>query len=349
MRAAEEASPCLTSTPASSPSGSGSAPAFWGRGSASTAGKEKIRAQAVTGHKIRAWPWSSLDRDAEPPPLGINPVQHPRKRYALAHVLGAADPGDGALESEAKPSVRHGAVAAEVQIPFERLAWETVGGNPLLEGLQVVLALPASDDLTHSFGGQDVHAERQTLIRRIPLHVKGLHGAWIAMDQDRPVEAGGDGRLVSRSEIVPPFEGEPFQEEELHRLIVREAGEGGLDRLELRDVALEDLELRAAILEDVLHHRQDHALRQLHDVRQLRIGHLRLDHPELGEVAAGLGFFGPEGGPEAIHLAKCHGPRLHVELAALREVALVIEVLHFEQVGGPLAGAGSEDRRIEAH
>ena len=55
-----------------------------------------------------------------------------------------------------------------------------------------------------------------------------------------------------------------------------------------------------------------------------RIGDLGLDHPELGEVAAGLGFFRAEGGAEAVDLAEGEGGGLDVELAGLGEVGLVV-------------------------
>ena len=38
---------------------------------------------------------------------GIDAMQHTRKRNALAHVLGAAEPRNRTLESEAEAGVRH--------------------------------------------------------------------------------------------------------------------------------------------------------------------------------------------------------------------------------------------------
>ena len=40
-----------------------------------------------------------------------------------------------------------------------------------------------------------------------------------------------------------------------------------------------------------------------HEAVEVEVGDFGLDHPELGEVAAGLGFFGAEGGAEAVDLA----------------------------------------------
>ncbi len=43
-------------------------------------------------------------------------------------------------------------------------------------------------------------------------------------------------------------------------------------------------------------------------------GDLRLDHPELGQVARGVGVLGAEGGAEGVHVAHGEAVRLHVEL-----------------------------------
>ena len=86
-----------------------------------------------------------------------------------------------------------------------------------------------------------------------------------------------------------------------------------------------------------------------HEAVEVEVGLLGLDHPELGEVAAGFGFFGAEGGAEAVDLAERERGGLDVELAGLREVGhLFIEVLHLEEVGGAFAGVGCEDGRVGA-
>ena len=78
-------------------------------------------------------------------------------------------------------------------------------------------------------------------------------------------------------------------------------------------------------------------------------GYFGFDHPELGEVAAGLGFFGAEGGAEAVDLAEGEGGGFDVELAGLGEVGLVVvEVVHLEELGGAFAGVGGEDGWIGA-
>ena len=50
-----------------------------------------------------------------------------------------------------------------------------------------------------------------------------------------------------------------------------------------------------------------------------QIGHLRLDHPELGQVAAGLRLFRAEGRAEAVDLAQRQSRGLDIKLAGLRQ------------------------------
>ncbi len=100
------------------------------------------------------------------------------------------------------------------------------------------------------------------------------------------------------------------------------------------------------MVEDALHDEQDEVLAEPDDVLEGGEGDLGLDHPELDEVAAGLGFLGPEGRAEAVDLAEGHGRRLVVELAALAEVGLLVEVLGLEKGRRPLAGARRQDGRV---
>ena len=128
--------------------------------------------------------------------------------------------------------------------------------------------------------------------------------------------------------------------------VVAQAREGRLDRLQFRDVALDHLEVGHAALEHAADDEAEEVFGQRHQVIEAGIGELRLDHPELGEVAAGLGFFRAEGGAEAVDLAEGERGALDVELAALGEEGLVAEVVHREERRGAFARGGREDRRI---
>src|SRR5262245_54365759 len=92
----------------------------------------------------------------------------------------------------------------------------------------------------------------------------------------------------------------------------------------------------------------EEVLGQLHVLVESGERHLRLDHPELGQMAPRLGLLRAERGTEDVHLAEGEGARLGVELAALREIRRLAEVLYREQRGGALARGRRQDRRIEA-
>ncbi len=91
-----------------------------------------------------------------------------------------------------------------------------------------------------------------------------------------------------------------------------------------------------------------HVFSKLLHVFKRRVGHFRLDHPELGEMAAGLGFLGAEGRAESVDLAERHGGGFVIKLAGLRQVGLgVLEIVHFEQRGGAFAGRRRENGCID--
>ena len=107
----------------------------------------------------------------------------------------------------------------------------------------------------------------------------------------------------------------------------------------LVDEGVEELHLvRAAFehgVDDILHHR----LHALEIVVQIGEGHLRLDHPELGGVALGVGDLGAEGGAEGVHIAEGHGKVFGVELTGDGQVGGLSEkVLAEIDAAGLLAG-----------
>ena len=104
---------------------------------------------------------------------------------------------------------------------------------------------------------------------------------------------------------------------------------------------------RARFFTHGLHDGADEALAELHHVVEMRVGGFGLEHPEFGEVAARLGFFGAKRGAEGVDLAERGGRRFDVKLAGLREVGLlVVNVIHFEKGGGAFAGGGRENGRV---
>jgi hypothetical protein len=101
-----------------------------------------------------------------------------------------------------------------------------------------------------------------------------------------------------------------------------QARERPLHPFELRGVALDHLEVLATAVQHARHRPHEQALLELDDVLERGPRPLRLHHPELDQVPARLALLGAERGAETVHAAERHGRGLHVELAALRQVAL---------------------------
>ena len=74
---------------------------------------------------------------------------------------------------------------------------------------------------------------------------------------------------------------------------------------------------------------------------QVGEGDLRLDHPELGQVAARVRVLGPEGGPEGVDARERQAVGLHVELTGDREEGRAAEeVLSEVDVASRRSAAG---------
>ena len=91
---------------------------------------------------------------------------------------------------------------------------------------------------------------------------------------------------------------------------------------------IEKLQLTRAVFHNVANDVLDHRLGGIHVVTQVGKSHLRLDHPELGGVALGVGVLGAEGGAKGVDVTEGHGEVLGVELAGNGQVGgLAEEVL----------------------
>ena len=182
-------------------------------------------------------------------------------------------------------------------------------------------------------------------------------------------------RLQVRAPVHPVLEPVVVLFQDLHRLGVADPGEiGGGHVLQpgleaLIHEAVEEVDLIRAALQhpgdDVL----DHGLGNVHITGQVAEGHLRLDHPELGGVALGVGVLGPEGGAEGIHIAEGHGEVLGVQLAghgeagflaeeilavvhlALRGLGHIVQVQggHLEHLACALAVGPGDDGGVDIH
>lgn len=118
-----------------------------------------------------------------------------------------------------------------------------------------------------------------------------------------------------------------FGGQEVHRLLIADARKRfAYERVQPRgellvhEAAAEELKVPSAGAPRLAHNVLDVQLRVVHDVLQVREGHLRLDHVELGEMALGLGVLRAERGPCACVGAGVtrHGPQGHRTRCSLR-------------------------------
>ena len=107
-------------------------------------------------------------------------------------------------------------------------------------------------------------------------------------------------------------------------------------------------QLRRAVLQHALHDVGEEVFGQLQQAVEIAEGDFRLDHPELGQMAAGLRFFRAEGRAEAVDLAQRERRGLDVKLAGLGEKRRIAEVVDREERRGAFAGRRCEDGRIGA-
>src|SRR6266851_4595219 len=275
--------------------------------------------------------------------LRIHAVNHAREGDDLANVLGAANPGDGALEAHSEAGVGNAAVAAQVEIPLKSFFGEVVLAEALQEQIVIMDALAAADDFAVTFRGDHVEGEGEFRALGVRLHVKGFDRRWIAMDQHRTVEGTGDDGLFVAAEVVAEFGGIAVLVEERDRIFIADARERGACVFKLGGVALERFAFARFVFQDGLHDGGDQAFAEGHGFIELDVSGFGLEHPEFGEVTAGFGFFGAERGAKRVDLAEGHGDSFGVELAALRQVRfLVVDVVDFKKGGGAFAGGGSE-------
>src|SRR5215510_5960948 len=81
------------------------------------------------------------------PTLRIDAGQSTSERNCFADVFQAADPSDGALNSHSETGMRHTAVLAQIQIPFEGFFRKVVFLNALTQQVVIADALRSADDL----------------------------------------------------------------------------------------------------------------------------------------------------------------------------------------------------------
>ena len=83
------------------------------------------------------------------------------------------------------------------------------------------------------------------------------------------VELFGEQRFVGAAEIAAPLDLAALGLQNLHRIVVAHARKGRLNRFQLGDVALQALQLLAAVLQHAAHDKDDHLFGHALDVFQV--------------------------------------------------------------------------------
>ena len=143
--------------------------------------------------------------------------------------------------------------------------------------------------------GDHVDAERVAVVFGIGLHVEGLYvGRVTVQPHDRAVELRAGPGFVGRAEVVPVDKGR-FKVpvlvglvEHLGCVVVAQARERRQDSFEFGAIAAYNFKLGRAVLEDALHDVAEEVFGKFEQAVKVHVGNFGLDHPELGEVAAGL-------------------------------------------------------------
>ena len=119
--------------------------------------------------------------------------------------------------------------------------------------------------------------------------------------------------------------------------------EGGVNdvlktRFQVLVERVEELDVVSVVLKDVSQAVLDIVFGTVHDVRQFSEAQLRLDHPELGQVAGGVAMLGSESWAESVNITHAAAVGLYIDLTTdskegwlSEEVSLVVELALFER------------------
>ena len=230
--------------------------------------------------------------------------------------------------------MRDCAEAAQIAIPPVIFLVQTHFGHALIEYLEALFTLGTADDLADP-GGQYVHGGNSLAVI-VETHVEGFDVFRVVLHHHRRLEVLlGQIALVLGGEIDAPGDRElellatVFQH--FDGICVVDLGKVGGDEAFqttdgiLVDVLGKELQIVTALgqycIEDVL----EHGFGQSGVIVQVGEGNFRLNHPELGQMAAGVGILGAEGGPEGVDLGEGTGVGFDVELTGHGQEGLLAE------------------------
>ena len=135
------------------------------------------------------------------------------------------------------------------------------------------------------------------------------------------VVAPGDGKLERLARLVEDLDGLGVGDAE--ELAVDDV----LERFDHRlvDPLVEELHVFGAFFQHVAEDALQEPFGQFHVAPEVAEGHLRLDHPELGQVARRVAVLGAEGRAEGVGLAQRAGEGLGLELPADGQIGRPVE------------------------
>jgi hypothetical protein len=244
-----------------------------------------------------------------------------------------------------------------------------------VEHVESLLALGSTDDLADA-GSEYVHG-RDGFLVVVEAHIERLDVFRVVHYDYGPANVVGQEALVLGLQIQPPFHGElealAGLLEDLDGIGVRDAVEARLDEFfHARDALLvdaigEELHVVRPLVQERAEDRLEESLGQVGVGVEVGKGDLRLDHPELGQVARGKGMLGTKGGAERVYLRQGQAIGLDIQLArdgqergpaeeVFREIDLPrgslakvrqIERGNSEHCAGAFGVAGSDDRRMD--
>ncbi|CAN4022567.1 DNA modification methylase, partial [Dysosmobacter welbionis] len=256
--------------------------------------------------------------------LKVRTADRSRVGQDVPDVADAGEVHHQPFKAQAEARVLAGAVAPQVAVPPVVLGVHAQLPDAAFQDFQPLLALAAADDLADA-GYQAVRRGHGFPIV-VEAHVERLDLLGIIRDEHRLlVHLLGEIPLVFRLQVAAPGDLVVKQVVVLlqnrHCLGIGHPAEvrGGHVLQPLQQALVHEAVEKGQLLRALFHHltddELDHGLRHIHIALQVCEGHFRLDHPELGGVALGVGVLRPEGGAEGIYVPEGHGEVLRVQLA----------------------------------
>mmetsp|Transcript_12279 Transcript_12279/g.18093 ORF Transcript_12279/g.18093 Transcript_12279/m.18093 type:complete len:524 (+) Transcript_12279:289-1860(+) len=221
-------------------------------------------------------------------------------------------------------------VLSEVHVPPYHLRLQATLLTALGQNLGVFFPLAPAYDLSN-LGHQYVHGCHCPLVV-VQLHVEGLDVFGVIPHYGRLlVHLLRDVALVLRPHVNAPHwlflesdlaglhlllqQVDGLRVRDAHKVVVQHVLEPVPEPLLPPREVLEEVQVLLAVLQRIGHQELQVVLRQVHVVEDVPKRELGLDHPEFGQMTAGVAVLCPEGGAERVHVPQSTGVGLHVELA----------------------------------